>query len=265
MGCYMYDNLVAQELHQPGLNFRFQHLGAYRLRTVPYQESIFEEMARSEPFFTDYSGRKQLEVISDERLTELLGAPVRTAVASSLILYVSAQTNAGFFDPASLDQPSFSEVLEVVPLDRILAVIDSVFANSIEQFKEQATEAPPLPYLERYLFNPLTARPLLRLRDGRLLAPVLQAIGRKLSPIELTTSASSVGDWPSPATWANCWRTTSAGQLASMPASTSTPRSRTPTGGTPFTAWTGSWFSMTWSCWSRPRRPGRPRRRGQQT
>jgi hypothetical protein len=42
-----------------------------------------------------------------------------------------------------------------------------------------------LPYLERYLFNPLTARPLLRLRDGRLLAPVLQTIGRKLSPIEL--------------------------------------------------------------------------------
>ena len=46
-------------------------------------------------------------------------------------------------------------------------------------------EAPPLPYLERYLFNPLTARPLLRPRDGRLLAPVLQTIGRKLSPIEL--------------------------------------------------------------------------------
>ena len=120
------------------------------------------------PFFTDYSGRKQLEVISDERLTELLGAPVRTAVAIALILYASAQTNAGFFDPAWLDQPNFSKVLEAVPRDRILAVIDSVFASSIEEFKELATEAPPLPYLERYLFNPLTARPLLRLRDGRL-------------------------------------------------------------------------------------------------
>ena len=185
MGCYMYDSLVTHELHQPGLNSPFNTLARIAYEQFPYQESIFEEMARSEPFFTDYSGRKQLEVISDERLTELLGAPVRTAVAIALILYASVQTSAGFFDPAWLDQPNFSELLEVVSRDRILAVIDSVFASSIEQFKEQATEAPPVPYLERYQFNPLTARPLLRLRDGRLLAPVLQTIGRKLSPIEL--------------------------------------------------------------------------------
>jgi hypothetical protein len=142
-------------------------------------------MARPELFFGDYSGRKQLEVISEESLTDLLGAPVRTAVAVALILYASARENAGFFDPAWLDLPMFAKVLDVIPRERILAVIDSVFAGSVEQFKQQATEAPPLPYLERYLFNPLTARPLLRLRDGRLLSPVLQAIGRKLSPIEL--------------------------------------------------------------------------------
>jgi hypothetical protein len=124
-------------------------------------------------------------VISEKSLTELLGAPVRTAVAVALILYAGAQKNAGFFDTAWLDQPNFTKVLEVVPRDRVLAVIDSVFVNSVEQFKQQATEAPPLPHLERYLFNPLTARPLLRLHDERLLAPVLQTIGRKLSPIEL--------------------------------------------------------------------------------
>jgi hypothetical protein len=185
MGCHMYNNLVTHELHQPGLNSPFNILARIAYEQFPYQESIFEEMARPEPFFTDYSGRKQLEVISDEHLTELLGAPVRTAVATALILYASAQSNAGFFDPALLDHPNFSAVLEVVPRDRILAVIDSVFASNIEQFKEQAKEAPPVPYLERYQFNPLTARPLLRLRDGRLLAPVLQTIGRKLSPIEL--------------------------------------------------------------------------------
>jgi hypothetical protein len=185
MGCHMYNNLVTHELHQPGLNSGFNILARIAYEQFPYQESIFEEMARPQLFFSDYSGRKQLEVISEESLTELLGAPVRTAVAVALILYAGAQKNVGFFDPAWLDQPNFTEVLKVVPRERILAVIDSVFVNSIEQFKQQATEAPPLPYLERYLFNPLTARPLLRLRDGRLLAPVLQTIGRKLSPIEL--------------------------------------------------------------------------------
>ena len=35
------------------------------------------------------------------------------------------------------------------------------------------------------MFNPLTARPLVRLGDGRLVAPVPQLIARKLSPMEL--------------------------------------------------------------------------------
>jgi hypothetical protein len=185
MGCHMYNNLVTHELHQPGLNSSFNILARIAYEQFPYQESIFEEMARPELFFSDYSGRKPLEVITEQSLTELLGAPVRTAVAVGLILYVGAQKNAGFFDPAWLDQPNFTKVLDVVPRERILAVIGSVFVSSIDQFKQQATKAPPLPYLERYLFNPLTGRPLLELRDGRLLAPVLQTIGRKLSPIEL--------------------------------------------------------------------------------
>lgn len=184
-GCYMYAHLVSDELRQPGLNSGFNVLARIAYEQFPYQESIFQEMARPEPFFCDYSGRKRLEVISEESLTKLLGAPVRTAVAVALILQASAKVNAGFFDPAWLHQPSFARVLDVVPSDETLAVIDSVFACGFEQFKELAAEAPPLPYLERYLFNPLTARPLLRLPDGRLLAPVMQTIGRKLSPIEL--------------------------------------------------------------------------------
>lgn len=110
---------------------------------------------------------------------------MRTAVAVALILSASAKNNSGFFDPTLLDQPSFARVLAVVSKNDILSVIDAVFAGDIEQFKQQAKEAPPLPYLERYLFNPLTARPLLRMGDGRLIAPVMHTIGRKLSPIEL--------------------------------------------------------------------------------
>jgi len=65
-GCHMYNNLVTHELHQPGLNSGFNILARIAHEQFPYQESIFEEMARPELFFCDYSGRKQLEVISEE-------------------------------------------------------------------------------------------------------------------------------------------------------------------------------------------------------
>lgn len=71
MGCYMYSKLAADELRQPGLNSGFNMLARIAYEQFPYQESIFQEMARPELFFSDYSGRKPLEVISEESLTEL--------------------------------------------------------------------------------------------------------------------------------------------------------------------------------------------------
>jgi hypothetical protein len=159
LACHMYSNLVAHELDQPGLGSGFNILARIAYEQFPYQESVFEELARPELFFTDHSGRKPLEVISKESLTELLGAPVRTAVAVALILYGSAKKNAGFFDPAWLDQPNFARILEVVPREQILAVIQSVFVNSIDQFQRRAAEAPPLPYLERYLVQSTDSPP----------------------------------------------------------------------------------------------------------
>lgn len=184
LGCAIYNNLTP-ELDQPELANGFALLARMAYEQFPLQESIFEELARVELFFSDYSGRKKLEIVSEATLTELLGAPVRTAVAVALVLYAAVTVNAGFFNPSWLDQPNFAPVLEIVPRDEIVSVIETVFAGDIAAFKEQAAEAPPLPYLDRYLFNPLAARPLIRLADGRLLAPVPQMIGRKLSPIEL--------------------------------------------------------------------------------
>lgn len=145
MGCHMYNNLVASELEQPGLNSGFNILARIAYEQFPYQESIFEELARPELFFSDYSGRKNLEVVTQNNLAELLGAPVRTAVAVVLILYAGAQKNQGFFDPGWLNQENFAKVLEIVSRDQILSVMESVFANDTEQFKLQAAEAPPLP------------------------------------------------------------------------------------------------------------------------
>ena len=183
--CNMYNNLASEELDHEELKTAFGILTRIAYEQFPYQESLYGELARAEAFFSGYSGRKPLEVLSDASLTQLLGAPLRQAVGVAFVLYASAHVNKGFFDPAWMEQPQFSDVLTVVPQGQITSVINEVFVNSFDDFKSQAAEAPPLPFLDRYMFNPLTARPFVRLGDGRLLAPVPQLIGRKVSPMEL--------------------------------------------------------------------------------
>jgi hypothetical protein len=183
--CNMYNNYTPEELKHKELETAFGILVRLAYEQFPYQESLYGELARAEAFFGGYSGRKRLEVLSDATLTQLLGAPLRQAIGVAFVLYASALANNGFFDPAWLGQPQFTDILSVVPEGQILAVIHTVYANDLDAFKRQAAEAPPLPFLDRYMFNPLTARPFVQLRDERLLAPVPQLIARKLSPMEL--------------------------------------------------------------------------------
>jgi hypothetical protein len=185
-GCFMYNNLRPEELGQAELKTAFGILVRIAYEQFPYQESVYEELARVEAFFGGYSSRKPLEVLHDKQaLAGLLGAPLRRAAGVALLLYASAQMNGGFFDPVWMDHANFADVLAVVPRQDIMSVIDAVFAGGFDDFRRQAAQAPPLPFLDRYTFNPLTARPLVRLDDGRLLAPVPQLISRKLSPAEL--------------------------------------------------------------------------------
>lgn len=183
--CWMYHNIKPEELNDPGLNPLFNMLvrGAYE--QFPYQESVYEELARIQAFFDGYSGRKPLEVLDEAGVIELLSAPPRLAVGVAVMLHASAMINNGFFDPAWLAQDHFADVLGEVPREHIESVVGESFATDAAGFKRLAEGAPPLAHLERYMFNPLTARPFLRLADGRLIAPVPQLIPRRLSPIEL--------------------------------------------------------------------------------
>ena len=182
LGCHMYFNIKPQEMSDPALSPAFNTWLRIAYEQFPYQERPSAELARVEPFFADYSGRKPLEVLDEAGVTALLGAPVRQAVGVAILLHAIAQERGGFFDPAWLNG---SDVLDTLPLQDIQTVMDACFAISFDGFRKLADTAPVLPSLERYTFNPLTARPFLRLDDGRLLAPVPQLIARRLSPIEL--------------------------------------------------------------------------------
>ncbi|MGN9812573.1 hypothetical protein ACTMSW_24870 [Micromonospora sp. BQ11] len=141
-------------------------------------------MARAEALFNGYTGRKSLTVITDERLAKLLGAPVRDAAGVALLLHAGAGKNGGFFDPKWLDQSNFAPVLDVLPREAILDAVNTSFATDVAGFKRLAAEVPAVPLLDKYLFNPLMARPFIRRKDGRLIAPVPQLISRRMSPLE---------------------------------------------------------------------------------
>jgi len=185
LGCYMYNNLESEDLDQPDLNSGFGLMVRIAYEQLPPQMSNFGEITRLDAFFNGYSGRKQLEVITAETLPELLGAPLMQAVGVAMLLYGSAHANAGIFDPRWMDRPDFAEILRIVSRDDVLSVIDTVFVNTFEEYRAQAEIMPQLPFLERYRVNPLTARPLIRLPDERLIAPIPQLILWKLSPLEL--------------------------------------------------------------------------------
>lgn len=181
-GCRMYFAVKPEEMSDPALNSTFNTLIRIAYEQFPYQENPYWDLARVEPFFSGYSGAKPLEVLGEAGVTALLGAPVRHAVGAALVLYTVAQKRGGFFDASWLEG---SDIVDTLSREEITAVADACFAGTFEEFRQVASAAPVLPPLDRYMFNPLAARPFLRLDDGRLLAPVPQLIARRLSPIEL--------------------------------------------------------------------------------
>lgn len=184
-GCAIYNNIEPSEMTDPALSPVLNFLIRMAYEQFPFQESVYMDLARAEAFFNGYSGRKPLEVLDEAGVVELLGAPVTQAGGVALVLYASAMQFGGFFDPAVIDQENFALVRKQLPREEILSVINTTFATDVDGFRRLANGTPKLANLERYMFNPFTARPLLRLDDGRLLAPVPQLILRRLSPIEL--------------------------------------------------------------------------------
>lgn len=185
LACYMFNNMYPEELADPGL----QSVLAFWVRTgyeqLPYQEEGYEELARAEAFFNGYSGNRPLTVITAARIAELLGAPLRDAAGVARMIYTGADANAGFFDLDGLTRQSLDYVLDILPREVIQDVIDTSFATDVSGFRQLAEEAPVVPFLAKYMFNPLVARPLIRRRDGRLIAPVPQLVSRRMSPLEL--------------------------------------------------------------------------------
>lgn len=143
----------------------------------PYQEPLFEEMARAHLLFAhDEPGQ------TPTPWEEVLGVGLDQAIRASHVLHAWVNNNGGRYDPAILDMPHFQEVFErVAPRSEIEATA-SLLTSTIDDLKRARVTADRkqrIPAaLERYAFNPLKARPLVDMGARGIWAPQTMLVPR---------------------------------------------------------------------------------------
>ncbi len=124
----------------------------------------------------------EYEVLSRENLRELLGADPSDYFGVCLLAAMSAKTNAGWFEPAWLDQPHFARVVDVVPADLIRHVFTGALAGPYAQVAEAARAGRhAAASLRRFDPNPLRSTPYVQMRPGAYLAPVTDLVAQRAS------------------------------------------------------------------------------------
>lgn len=157
------------------------HLTRMAYEQFPYQESIFEEMSRTHALLVDGPKHVETEAVSEAAWTELLGGPLDEVVGTTFLLMVGAKENRGWFDASWVGQSQFSEIAGLWPDDLILRRLEDL-SSTREDFKAAYAAAPqPVDAIE-YSYNPLTARPFLKVREGVYLAPQPRLILRTITP-----------------------------------------------------------------------------------
>lgn len=148
----------------------------------PYQESIFEEVARPHALMVEGAEEVEVEVLDDTAWDRLLGAPLGQAVGATFFLQVAANVNNGWFDHAWLDRDDLQPIFDLWPRRTIETRADQLSAT-FDQFRQAYNDVPHPPTgYERYSYNPLIRRPFLRMPNGKLLAPQPRLILRTISP-----------------------------------------------------------------------------------
>lgn len=180
--------VTVQELVQ-AFNKTFDELDGLSLANIvtplayeqfSYQESEFEEIARTFALFEDPTLGPAID------WTDVFGMQLRDAVRAAFILRAWVTYNGGRFDPAIMDQANMQEVFHrAAPREQIETLARSL-TTTVEEAKESNVTVAALPRsLQRYAFNPLTARPLLDLGEQGIWAPQSMLVDRALFPANL--------------------------------------------------------------------------------
>lgn len=149
----------------------------------PWQESMFEEIARSHALIVEGLNHVDTEVISESSLADLLGGiPLDDAIGATFVLQVGAYQNSGVFDPQWLDQDNFREVLKLYPRRNLEATARRLTATRDEFREDFVKHSHRDKRLARYDYNPLVRTPFIRLEHGLTVSPAPRLIMRTVTP-----------------------------------------------------------------------------------
>lgn len=176
-------------------------LGRWLLRAsgeqMTYQESVFQDLARAAAMLTQTTGTREARCLRPGWEEELLGTSLSHYVGIAQLLWASAISCAGWFDPVSLEAPGAERICAEVPAPTILSVTEQHFVTdtaTFRQINEQARMTTD-PLLRRYEYNPLRGTPLVKGYGPGFLAPVSQLIPAKASPLGIYyTGAARYGN-----------------------------------------------------------------------
>jgi hypothetical protein len=181
---------AARESLLYGNEYRSEPVDTDALRTLmrkfqkqfPYQESMFEELARSHAWMVEGLPDVETKVITEESLAAMLdGVPLREAIGATFFLQVGALQNGGVYLQSWLDQPNFTEVLNLYPrsnIEKMATRLTTTPAAFKAAFKEHAVGSAKA---ARFDYNPLVATPFVDLGDGPV-APATRLILRTVTP-----------------------------------------------------------------------------------
>ncbi|WP_141660857.1 hypothetical protein [Tsukamurella tyrosinosolvens] len=149
----------------------------------PYQESMFEEVARSQACLIDGLDNVETHVIDHESLAEMFdGVPLGDAINATFFLQAGVRSNAGQFNPSWLDQRNMEDVLKEIPRPNIEKVVARLITTPERFRSEYRANSSGKPNLERYDYNPLVSTPFVDMGDHVPVAPALRLILRTITP-----------------------------------------------------------------------------------
>lgn len=179
--CNLYANLEdpISESTDSSVDQFFVRLGFEQFR---WQISEFEELSRSRALLVEAAAQVPgADLLSEETWQERLGCSVAEFVSIGFFLYVWAAQHEGVVDLSFMDLPHFAPVLERHPRDRVELLLGTRLAATIPELRDLESPRIVEENVAEHRFNPLAARPLVKMRDGRLLAPhpllLLQRLG----------------------------------------------------------------------------------------
>ncbi|MFI1415681.1 hypothetical protein ACH4Y0_38055 [Streptomyces sp. NPDC020707] len=176
-------------------------LGRWLLRAsgeqMTYQEPVFQDLARTAAMLTQTAGTRQARCLRPGWEEELLGASLSQYVGIAQLLWASALSCGGRFDPNSLTTPGAQRICAEIPAETIVSVTEKHFVTDTAAFRQvnERARRSKDPLLRRYEYNPLRGTPLVKGYGPGFLAPVSQLIPAKASPLGIYyTGVTRFGD-----------------------------------------------------------------------